>query len=653
MFTNKTSITRRLLHAAILLSLFFFDLNAQSRVAVLPFKNVSGDKQYDWLADGFCETLTSAFAQLGMFVVVERSQIEKVLREQDFQMSDYANEAKVVEVGKILGVDKMLIGSYQVFAGNINVNTRIVNIQTGQVDQAGAIANKRAKLENIFDLQEEICVSQAKAFGGGTMSQKEEQKIASVTSVNKGTSFSAYELYNKGVNEYYAKNYADAIQSFNKAIEADPEYSDAYNYLGLVYDNQGDYNQALYYYRRAFEIKPTDAVIANNLGIVYAVQKDYDNARWYTNKSIELNPNYYNAYNNLGWISQTLGDKEKALEHFLKAYELDPTNAYACKHIASIYDDQGKHDDAVSYYKKSIDNDPNDAGTYYDMGVAYWSLQDWESVVDAWEKCLSINRSHKEALEWLPKAKEKLGNKSSSRSLDTYSLGLEYYNKKDYDRALDAFQSEINSNRRNGSAWGYLGLCHYYKNNYQESIRCYNKSIAIKPTDWVYYDLGVTYWNLEDWDAVIDAWEECLNINPDYSEAKEWLPKAREKKASKSGSSFSYYDEGVRQYNSKDYNAAIQSLKQELNTNKKNSSAWGYLGMCYDALENYSDALYAYNKSINIKPTDWVYYNMGVVYWKQSNWPAVVDAWEECLAINPDYKEALEWLPKAKEKLNR
>ncbi|KAB2881349.1 tetratricopeptide repeat protein [bacterium] len=649
-YTQKLAM--RCVYTLALISILLSDSIAQSRIAVLPFKNISGDKQYDWLADGFCETLTSSFAQIGSFVVVERSQIEKVLKEQDFQMSDYANEAKVVEVGKILGVDKMLIGSYQVFAGNINVNTRIVNMQTGQVDKAGALANKRAKLENIFDLQDEICVSQAKAFGG-EITQKEVQKIASVTSSNKTNSFSAYELYNKGVNEYYAKNYADAIVSFNKAIEANPQYSEAYNYLGLVADNQGDNNQAIYYYKKAFEIKPTDAVVANNLGIVYAVKKEYDNARWYTNKSIELNPNYYNAYNNLGWISETLGDKTTALEHFLKAYELDPTNDYACRHIGGIYEGQGKYEEAVKYYQKSIDNNPNDAGTYYDMGVAYWSLEDWNAVVDAWEKCLSINKSHKEALEWLPKAKEKLGSSSSKRVLDNYSLGLEYYNDKEYDKALAAFKTEIENNRRNSSAWGYLGLCHYYKENYQESIRCYNKSIAISPTDWVYYDLGVTYWSLADWDAVIDAWGECLAINPDYAEAKEWLPKAKEKKAAKSGSSFNYYDEGVSLYNKKEYTAAIQSLKQELAVNKKNSNAWGYLGLCYDSQDNASDALYAYNKSIMIKPTDWVYYNMGVVYWKQKNWPAVVDAWEECLVLNPNYKEALEWLPKAKENMNK
>lgn len=653
MYTKRIAFIRQLIYAVACCTVLLSEVYAQNRIAVLPFKNISGDKQYDWLADGFCETLTSSFAQLGSFVVVERSQIEKVMREQDFQMSDYANEAKVVEVGKILGVDKMLIGSYQVFAGTINVNTRIVNMQTGQVDQAGAMANKRAKLENIFDLQDEICISQAKAFGGD-LSQKEVQKISSVSSTSKNTSFSAYELYNKGVNEYYAKNYADAIVSFEKAIDLNPQYSEAYNYLGIVYDNKGDYNQAMYYYKKAFEIKPTDAVVANNLGIIYAVKKDYDNARWYTNKSIELNPNYYNAYNNLGWISETLGEKSKALDYFLKAYELDPTNDYAARHIGGIYEEQGKYKDAVYYYQKSIDNNPNNAGTYYDMGVAYWSLEDWDAVIDAWEKCLSINKTHKEALEWLPKAKEKRGKSgSSNRKLDNYALGLEYYNNKEYDKALNAFKNETENNRRNSSAWGYLGLCYYYKENYQESIRCYNKSIAISPTDWVYYDLGVTYWSLADWDAVIDAWEECLSINPDYPEAKEWLPKAKDKKKGSSGSSFSYYDEGVRQYNNKSYSAAIESMKKELSANKKNNNAWGYIGLCQDALNNDADALYAYNKSITIKPTDWVYYNMGVVYWKQSNWPAVVDAWEECLAINPNYKEALEWLPKAKEKMNK
>ena len=522
----KTS-KKLLLAALLVLQPGTMNVIAQQRIAVLPFKNISGDKQFDWLADGFCETLTSAFAQIGRFIVVERSQIERIMQEQDFQMTDYADESKVVEIGKILGVEKMVIGSFQVFAGNINVSTRVVDVRTGQVDRQGALANKKAKLEQLFDLQEEICIFQAKAFGG-EISKQDEDKVAAIT-VGKSNTLSAYEYYIKGRDQYFAKNYTQAISYFQDAISANPKYSEAFNYLGLVYDKQGLYERAIENYEKALEYNPKDAVVANNLGIVYGVLKDYEKGKSFSLKSIELNPNYYNAYNNLGWIAETLGDKDEAIRHFLKSYALDPSNAYAAKHLGSLYLGKEQNSDAVFYYEKAVANDPNDASSYYDLGVGYWRLSRWADVVDAWEKCLGINKSHKEAGEWLPKAREKLAASGSTRELDDYGRGLEYFNSKNYEKAIESFESEVKSNKRNSSAWGYLGLSYSNNGDDKEALRCYKKSIAIKPTDWVTYNTGVLYWKTQEWEKVIDSWEQCLSINPQYKEALEWLPKARQK----------------------------------------------------------------------------------------------------------------------------
>ncbi len=640
------------------LILFVSLVSAQSRMAVLPFKNVSGDKQYDWLADGFAETLTSAFAQLPIFIIVERGQIERVIKEQDFQMTDYADEKKVIEIGKILGVEKMVIGSYQVFAGNISVNTRIVNVATGRIDQSGAMANKRAKLENIFDLQEEICVAQAKIFGGGTISKVDEEKISKVTSKSTNN-LTSYELYNKGKSAFDAKNYDDALDYFDQAISSNPNYADAYNYKGLVYDRKGQSEDAFVNYKKAVELNPNDAIINNNLAITYAVKKEFAFAIKHSKKAIEINPNYANAYNNLGYVHDLKEEKNKALEYFTKSVELDPQNGYGFAAIGRIYADREKYSDAVEWYKKSLEVDPNDAATYYSMGTAYWSLANWEEVVDAYEKCLAINPNHANAKEWLPKAKNKLettGGHSTKSVKDDYAQGLDYYDAEKWDLALEKFEKETVKNKRNSSAWGYLGLCYHKKEKFDDALRAYNRSILIKPTDWVYYDLGVTYWELADWDAVVDAWEECLNLNASYKSAVEWMPKAKEKRDAKTGSSISkksLYDQGVEFYDKKNFDLALEKFKKNLETNKKDNNTLGYIGLCLYNKSQYQDALLYYNKSVRAQATDWVYYNIGLVYWQLQDWDACVDAWEECISLNPSHKQALEWLPQAKAKANK
>ncbi len=69
----------------------------------MPFSNVTKNPQYDWISDGFNESLTSAFAQIGQFIVVERAQIDKVAGEQELQLSGSISEKQAVQIGELLG----------------------------------------------------------------------------------------------------------------------------------------------------------------------------------------------------------------------------------------------------------------------------------------------------------------------------------------------------------------------------------------------------------------------------------------------------------------------------------------------------------------------------------------------------------------------
>src|SRR6476660_1886271 len=108
----------------------------KERLAVLEFKVFANDNDYQefrWLQSGFAETLSDAFSRMPDFVVLERAQVDKIFNEQHFQLQKEIDSTSIARIGKMLGVESVLIGSCQIHTGHMMVNLRIVNVETGQI----------------------------------------------------------------------------------------------------------------------------------------------------------------------------------------------------------------------------------------------------------------------------------------------------------------------------------------------------------------------------------------------------------------------------------------------------------------------------------------------------------------------------------------
>jgi len=135
---------------------------------------------------------------------------------------------------------------------------------------------------------------------------------------------SAYVAYsNRGIVYFDLKNYTQAINDFNKAIELNPQYVKAYYNRGVAYNSLGMYEQALNDLNIAIELNPQDAKACHTRGITYANSGNYQKAIMDLQKAIELDPGYAEAYYNTGLVYQRIGDREKALAYFNKAAELN------------------------------------------------------------------------------------------------------------------------------------------------------------------------------------------------------------------------------------------------------------------------------------------------------------------------------------------
>jgi TolB-like protein len=108
-------------------------------VAVLDFeaKNVSNQN-----AEALADLLRTELFNTGCFKVVERQQIRKILEEQKFQLSGVTDADQAAEIGRLLNVKKIMIGTVTLLGGTHIINTRIVDVQSGQVELAEAVESR-------------------------------------------------------------------------------------------------------------------------------------------------------------------------------------------------------------------------------------------------------------------------------------------------------------------------------------------------------------------------------------------------------------------------------------------------------------------------------------------------------------------------------
>ena len=116
---------------AIIAMLITVAVNAQMKIAVLDFKAGAGVEQGD--VDGISAIFGTYFINPQKFILVERTQIDRVVVEQGFQYSSLTNQ-QMVRVGQILDISRMVVGDVNVVSGQYNVDVRVVNVETGAIE---------------------------------------------------------------------------------------------------------------------------------------------------------------------------------------------------------------------------------------------------------------------------------------------------------------------------------------------------------------------------------------------------------------------------------------------------------------------------------------------------------------------------------------
>jgi len=336
-------------------------VSAPASIAVLPFVNMSSDKESDYFSDGITEELINALAHVKGLRVTSRTAVF-ALRGKNLGIR---------ELGEELKVGTLLEGSVRREGNALRITAQLIGVSDGYHLWSNTYDRE---LKGIFAVEDEIARSIAAAL---------QRTLVGVKAPT--TDLKAHDLYLKGRyfwNKRTGEGLRRSVVFFEDAIRHDPNYALAYCGLAdalalrVEYDN-GRPSEVLPKAKeaalRALQLDPGLGEAHAALGNIALFQNDWTASLAENHKALEVNPNYMMAQK---WIGNTLmftGHQEEARVAFERALQMDPTSLIASSNVGETYFFERDYPKAIEQLSKTLEMDPEFQQARIDLARAYSS----------------------------------------------------------------------------------------------------------------------------------------------------------------------------------------------------------------------------------------------------------------------------------------
>src|SRR6059058_1818864 len=322
-------------------------------IAVLPFVNMSADKNDEYLSDGMTEELINVLAKVPGLRVPGRTSC--------FAFKGKNEEDIFRKVGDQLHVGTVLEGSVRKAGEKLRVTAQLINVSDGyhlwSKDYDGDV-------KDILNFQSNVAeqVVQALRVQLGT-------EAARALSKKPTENPEAHRLYLLGRYEfgkYSEAGWTTSIRYYEQALKLDPNYAlaycglaDTYAYMGgVVMPSKEAVVKEKEFAQKALELDPELPEAHLSLACALGGAFDWRNAQIEFDRAIKLNPNLAWAYEIYAWFLGGLGRLDEAIAKDKKAIELDPLNSFFQSALAYFLYHARRYDDAIVQIKKTLELDP-------------------------------------------------------------------------------------------------------------------------------------------------------------------------------------------------------------------------------------------------------------------------------------------------------
>src|SRR5947207_4680509 len=325
----------------------------QKSIAVLPFVNMSADKNDEYLSDGMTEELINVLSKMPGLRVPGRTSC--------FAFKGKNEEDIFRKVGDQLHVGTVLEGSVRKAGEKLRVTAQLINVSDGyhlwSKDYDGDV-------KDILNFQSNVAeqVVQALRVQLGT----EAARALSKKPTENPEAHRIYLLGRYEFGKYSEAGWTSSIRYYEQALKLDPKYAlaycglaDTYAYMGgVVMPSKEAVVKEKEFAQQALALDPELAEAHLSLACALAGAFDWRNAQVEFDRAIELNPNLAWAYEIYAWFLGGLGRLDEAIGEDKKAIELDPLNSFFQAALAYFLYHARRYDDAIVQIKKTLELDP-------------------------------------------------------------------------------------------------------------------------------------------------------------------------------------------------------------------------------------------------------------------------------------------------------
>lgn len=338
-----------------------------SSIAILPFDDLTPQRDQKYLCDGFADEIIYRLTKINNLKIPARTS-SSLLKN---------NQLDIKEIGKILNVETVLKGSLRKEGNKLRIIVQLISAKNNMHIWS---AKYERHIQDIFSIQDEISV----AIVENLKIKLFEKEIEHLTE-NPTKNVEAYNLYLKGqwfINKRTELDLYKAIQHFENAIDIDPDFAMAYNGLANSYVILPDYSSKIIpreAYKRSKEAITRALEININLAEAHATfalilcnnEYHWDSAEREFRHAIELKPSLPSAHHWYALFLMSQARFNEALKRITIANDLDPLSLVINRNKGVILFYARRYEEAISEFKKTLELDSRFVRTHYFLGRAY------------------------------------------------------------------------------------------------------------------------------------------------------------------------------------------------------------------------------------------------------------------------------------------
>ncbi len=354
-------------------------------LAVLPFANMSGDKEQEYFSDGLAEEIINALTKLSGLKVAARTS----------SFFFRGKEGDIREIGAKLNVENVLEGSVRKAGNRIRITAQLISIADGYHLWSERYDHE---MTDIFAIQDEISSAIVDNL-------KVTLKVGEKTALRRRSTDDpeAYNLYLKGL--YFVarpspKAYGKAMDFFRAAIDKDPNFALAYAGMANVFSSLGILNlapptemwpKAKAALKKSLSLnKDLAEAHAIAAGLAFWYEWDWEAADQSFDRVLTLNPGDAFSHGTRGWFLLNRRRFDEAIQEVKRALELDPLMPLYYAWSVGLHWSVGRQDEALQEFAKALEIEPNFGLAYFHAGMAHFLKGQLDEAEETWEKAKKL-----------------------------------------------------------------------------------------------------------------------------------------------------------------------------------------------------------------------------------------------------------------------